>query len=105
MDIDVFKELFDTKFGQLKDSLNDLKKDIDDLRTDICELKKQGQSNNYEVSSCQVLHDQVINDLKKDIIKCSDCVDSMKNNNNKRLWDIVIIIVTALFGIFLGKYF
>ncbi len=94
MDLEMLKELFDAKFEPLYDNLNL-------LRADFRELK----ASQLEFSKTIAINTESIANLKKDVKECNDCVDDLKNQSNKKIWSVLLMLLTGVFGVIVGKYF
>lgn len=94
MDLEMLKELFDAKFEPLYDNLNLLRADFKELKASQIEFSKIIATNS----------ESIVN-LKKDVKECNDCVEDLKNQSNKKIWGVLLMLLTCIFGVIVGKYF
>ena len=101
MTIDEIKELFEAK--------------LEPIHSDIKELK-EGQIQVVELLKVQERHDEQISHLRGDILNykrgceisilnCQDEVNKIKEKNDKKMWEIMKLIIASLMGGIITKIF
>ena len=97
MDLETLKELFDAKFEPIYGNLESLRGDLKELKTSQIEFSKTIATNSESITN-----------LKKDVKECSDCVDDLKKNSDKKMWSVLLMLLTCIcgvIGVIVGRYF
>ena len=77
---------------------------LDPIKTDIKELK-DGQLQIIEIIKMQTRQETEINNIQKDVDKCADNVEKMKETGNSRLWEISKLGIAGFIGAILARFF
>jgi len=77
---------------------------LDPIKIDIKELK-DGQLQIIEIIKIQTRQETEINNIQKDVDKCADNVEKMKETGNSRLWEVSKLGIAGFIGAILAKFF
>ena len=77
---------------------------LDPIKTDIKELK-DGQLQIIEIIKMQTRQETEIKNIQKDVDKCADNVEKMKETGNSRLWEISKLGIAGFIGAILARFF
>ena len=77
---------------------------LDPIKIDIKELK-DGQLQIIEIIKMQTRQETEIKNIQKDVDKCADNVEKMKETGNSRLWEISKLGIAGFIGAILARFF